>query len=1017
MSYYIDNKQSFLNQFNQAQDQLTQRVKGKADSTNRRVEELELECAEEKRKAEAQCDAKIRQKEASILNAIRECNANATASIVEMQPYLLRESSQWEAPVLAKLPTLEQIHSQAEQRTYLPQVLVGYQKYKYGSKHLILPTYVDWQSQDPILSANVGNLILTYSSPCSASALALADSMVTRMLMAFPVKKLRLSILDPTSKGDECFSKWLENCPELYSNQVYKSSNDITKHIEMLNDRVGEIRQSYSSRTINSLVLHNKAGIKHEYELVILYDPFNERPYYAAALKNLIANGIKAGIYVLIIQSDNIKPDVLREFDFNSFTTAMEATEKGLALHRSNIKWNGDSFTGDTFETCEYLPSINPSSELNDPINPDDGGGLAQCFYRSLKDKLEDATASTTIKQWSDWQGTYDDADIQCWTEGIQVPIGYNADTNAEEYFYLNNKRPHSFVQGITGGGKSKFLCGLVSSVTMKYSPNAVQLYLLDFKDGLAFTYYKNVPHVRWLFTVQADKVMLSEVLRDLEREKLKRAKSFKKTGSIDICKHNKVMLERGEKHNCLPRILLVVDECQMIYLDNSESSLAATLQKKFISKKFEEIAKQYRAYGIHLILASQKIPYDMNDWISQISNNYILDVGNENFAKLVNNEMMCDTIRNRVRSIGRGFGVYSTQDEAYTTMFAYDSYEYAGDRIRKRAETLLGNQIHSYETHVWDGELELSYFKTKVASSVSIEFGSNLILSSAVGIEFKKEENNNVLLYGGDLGEDKAKELTMRTVISTLRTSMAERKVYGTSPTIYIVNAWKQLIDANKILKNLAEQNYIELVDPENLGELLLQLQEQIENKKSTPILLYMIGTNRMDVLKTDVIKPDMIATTNYTGRGDEATNKYSNGPSFLASYQKTSLGNPKTGMAILNMILDKGPDLGIHTILQINDVDEMEKLGLKSSLFKYMIFQKAKSFQRWKTENRSLDLATSIQELSVEKDSARTVFSNSLDPDVEQQVVPFTIDELIDVVNCYQSVGEYMIQNIVVE
>ena len=148
-----------------------------------------------------------------------------------------------------------------------------------------------------------------------------------------------------------------------------------------------------------------------------------------------------------------------------------------------------------------------------------------------------------------------------------------------------------------------------------------------------------------------------------------------------------------------------------------------------------------------------------------------------------------------------------------------------------------------------------------------------------------------------------------------------------------------------------------------------------------------------------------------------NEATNKYSNGPSFLASYQKTSLGNPKTGMAILNMILDKGPDLGIHTILQINDVDEMEKLGLKSSLFKYMIFQKAKSFQRWKTENRSLDLATSIQELSVEKDSARTVFSNSLDPDVEQQVVPFTIDELIDVVNCYQSVGEYMIQNIVVE
>ena len=142
MSYYIDNKQSFFNQF------------------NRRIEELESACAEEKRKADEQCEAKIRQKEASMLNAIREFNDKAASSIIDMQPYLLSPSNQWEAPVLAKLPTLEQVHEQAEKRTYLPQVLVGYQKYKYGSKHCILPTYVDWQSQDPILSANVGNLIL-----------------------------------------------------------------------------------------------------------------------------------------------------------------------------------------------------------------------------------------------------------------------------------------------------------------------------------------------------------------------------------------------------------------------------------------------------------------------------------------------------------------------------------------------------------------------------------------------------------------------------------------------------------------------------------------------------------------------------------------------------------------------------------------------------------------------------------------------------------------------------------------
>ena len=358
MSYYIDNKQSFLNQFNQAQDQLTQRVKGKADSTNRRVEELELECAEEKRKAEAQCDAKIRQKEASMLNAIREFNDKAASSIIDMQPYLLSPSNQWEAPVLRKDPTLEQIHSQAEQRTYLPQVLVGYQKYKYGSKQLILPTYVDWQSRDPQLSANTGNLILTYNrQKSSIQALNLADSMVTRMLMAFPAGFLRLSILDPTSMGEERFTKMMNGCEELYSKKVYTNSSEIDKHLEILTNRIRDIKSNFS-RTETSLVLHNKQAIKQSYELVILYDPFNERPHYTAHLKNLMANGISAGIYVLIIQSDHLKSEVLKDFEFDSFSGAIEVNEEQITVHKSGIKWTDKGFAGIIDDSLRIQPVV-----------------------------------------------------------------------------------------------------------------------------------------------------------------------------------------------------------------------------------------------------------------------------------------------------------------------------------------------------------------------------------------------------------------------------------------------------------------------------------------------------------------------------------------------------------------------------------------------------------------------------------------------------------------------------------
>ena len=63
-------------------------------------------------------------------------------------------------------------------------------------------------------------------------------------------------------------------------------------------------------------------------------------------------------------------------------------------------------------------------------------------------------------------------------------------------------------------------------------------------------------------------------------------------------------------------------------------------------------------------------------------------------------------------------------------------------------------------------------------------------------------------------------------------------------------------------------------------------------------------------------------------------------------------------------------------------------------------MIFQKSRSFSKWR-DNRDLYVTASIEGLSIEKDSARTIFSNSFDPDVEQRVIPFMIDELVEVAN----------------
>ena len=1026
MSYYIDNKQSFLNQFNQAQDQLTQRVKGKADSTNRRVEELELECAEEKRKAEAQCDAKIRQKEASMLNAIREFNDKAASSIIDMQPYLLSPSNQWEAPVLRKDPTLEQIHSQAEQRTYLPQVLVGYQKYKYGSKQLILPTYVDWQSRDPQLSANTGNLILTYNrQKSSIQALNLADSMVTRMLMAFPAGFLRLSILDPTSMGEERFTKMMNGCEELYSKKVYTNSSEIDKHLEILTNRIRDIKSNFS-RTETSLVLHNKQAIKQSYELVILYDPFNERPHYTAHLKNLMANGISAGIYVLIIQSDHLKSEVLKDFEFDSFSGAIEVNEEQITVHKSGIKWTDKGFEGGDLDVCNTLPTVASKSELIDPIDMTNEKSLAYEYYVALSKGWKKATKSLTTKQWEDWSESYDEADVACWTKGIKVPIGINADNKDEVYFRVEggNTYAHSFVQGMTGSGKSKFLSGVISSITMKYSPKAVQMYLFDFKDGKAFECYMGVPHMRWLVTTQADKTMFLSVLKDLVAEQKYRSELFSSAKVGELEAYNKKMLEQGKE--CLPRLLLVVDECQDIY-KSTKSSLNS--KQKEINQIFEEIAKKYRAFGIHLLLASQQIPTDMN-WIGQLGNNYILNVGNESFSSLLPADQRgkADEIQKRILAMPDATGIYSTANKAYVSMLGYENYREAGSFIRARAEKLLGNAVNRFESKVWDGKLNVPYFKTNTTSS--FEFGTNTIGTQTVGTFIEDKKKGNILLYGS-LGADRAKELTMRTVLTTLRGQFATRKIISDSnvwPTIYIVNAWEDTGDvatniwqqatenvldkSNKILRNLDKANFINLVDPSNLGELLLQLKEQIENKQQKTILLYIIGSNDIEVLKPGVT----IAVSTAAEPSTRSTTGYNNSRWTGSSEQPTyNTKKQETATDVLNLILQEGQNYGIHTILQVNTKSDMEERDIRSKDFQFFVFQQAKSFTYWH-DGAVLELESALEDLPIDQDNARTLFYDSKNTDEEQFIIPLMIDELVAVANRNESVGEYIINNITI-
>ena len=158
-------------------------------------------------------------------------------------------------------------------------------------------------------------------------------------------------------------------------------------------------------------------------------------------------------------------------------------------------------------------------------------------------------------------------------------------------------------ISGAAGKGKSNLIEVMIHSLCTRYSPSELELFLLDFKDGLTFKPYVSfadsswLPHARML-GLESDRDVGLAVLKDLEAERRNRAVIF--ANSLDGV-HD---FESYRKHNPdkqLPRIVLIVDEYQKLFDINDEISEEAALL-------LENLVRQGRACAIHIILASQSI-------------------------------------------------------------------------------------------------------------------------------------------------------------------------------------------------------------------------------------------------------------------------------------------------------------------------------------------------------------------------------------------------------------------------
>lgn len=163
---------------------------------------------------------------------------------------------------------------------------------------------------------------------------------------------------------------------------------------------------------------------------------------------------------------------------------------------------------------------------------------------------------------------------------------------------------PHILLGGSTGSGKSVLLKLLV----MESIKKGAVVCVADFKGGVDYPAVWH-EHCRFCLALEELVPLLDELLAILEERK----RLFKNVGCANLGEYNAAMNED------LPRYIFACDEVAEV-LDKTGLSKEQKEQVAQVESRLATIARQGRAFGIHLILATQRP--DANILAGQIKNN-----------------------------------------------------------------------------------------------------------------------------------------------------------------------------------------------------------------------------------------------------------------------------------------------------------------------------------------------------------------------------------------------------------
>ncbi len=365
------------------------------------------------------------------------------------------------------------------------------------------------------------------------------------------------------------------------------------------------------------------------------------------------------------------------------------------------------------------------------------------------------------------------------WTKSSQfkvsVPVGWDIN-HKEVCFEIGEAQNHTLICGHSGSGKSNFLHVLIQNLAFYYAPNEAQLFLLDYKEGVEFNAYAKegiLEHAR-LVSVASSVGFGVSFLSWLDKEMKKRGELFKQFNVKDLSDYR--------KHGEMPRLIVVIDEFQVLFSDSS------TKEKERAERYLTTILKKGRSYGVHLILATQTMrDADSNkSLMAQIANRIALPMDAEYSDSVLSDDVACELVR--PEGIFNNNGGHKKYHTKMSIPKAPDEFEPFIKRIHKEFNQ---KNLAPIEHKIYNGETALKMPNTLKANEMRLHLGKEVDYERKdLIVEFESNESH-LLVVSQDLN---ARIALMKLFAQNFKTANKELLFY---------NAEKRLVRELDELKN----------------------------------------------------------------------------------------------------------------------------------------------------------------------------------------------------------------------